>query len=99
MQRQRALKRLRRDLIELERADLNSIAAKPLARNLFEWHVNIKPIEGVYSGVYLHLILTFPESYPVNPPKGIRSAYIRAFSDRPFKSTHHRMLCVLAFIQ
>merc|ERR1719474_2542679 len=67
--KRRALKRLQRDLVELERANLTSIAAIPLDKNFFEWHVNIKPTEGVYAGIYLHLILTFPDSYPNNPPK------------------------------
>jgi ubiquitin-protein ligase len=67
--RQRALKRLQRDLTELERADLTSIAAQPLDRNFFEWHVNIKATEGPYVGVYIHLVLNFPNSYPRDPPK------------------------------
>merc|ERR1719474_1809318 len=67
--KRRALKRLQRDLVELERANLTSIAAIPLDKNFFEWHVNIKATEGVYAGIYLHLILTFPDSYPNNPPR------------------------------
>lgn len=71
--RRRATKRLKRDLIELQRANLSSIAAQPLDNDLFEWHVNIKPTEGAYCGVYLHLILEFPDSYPANPPNGMFS--------------------------
>ena len=40
-----ALARLRRDLLEWERSDIGSIAAKPLENNIFEWHVNICPNE------------------------------------------------------
>ena len=65
-----AKRRLKRDLIELEREGLLSISAAPLDKNIFEWHVNIKPTDGVYSGVYFHLIMIFPESYPTNPPTG-----------------------------
>ena len=63
-----AKRRLKRDLIELETASILSIAAHPIDDNIFEWHVNIKPTDGVYSGVYFHLIMIFPESYPTKPP-------------------------------
>jgi len=68
LRRQRAMKRLKRDLLELERSELTSIAAKPLDSNFMEWHVNIKASEGMYSGIYLHLILDFPDEYPSTPP-------------------------------
>ena len=42
-----AVRRLQRDLVELEQANIASIAAQPLEDNLFEWHVNIKPADGV----------------------------------------------------
>ena len=66
-----AQRRLRRDFIELQRANILSVAAQPLDDNIFEWHVNIKPIDGVYSGVYFHLIMLFPDTYPSDPPRGI----------------------------
>ena len=66
-----AMKRLKRDLIELRRSDLHSIAARPLDHNLFEWHINLRATDGPYSGVYIHLILRFPDSYPSAPPDGM----------------------------
>jgi len=63
-----ARRRLRRDLIELQQANILSIAAHPIDGNIFEWHVNIKPVDGVYSGVHFHLIMTFPPKYPSKPP-------------------------------
>ena len=80
-----AMRRLKRDLIELERANVSSIAAQPLDSNIFEWHVNIKPTDGVYSGVYFHLIMLFPETYPSDPPRGIL-LYLHALYpiSRPF---------------
>ena len=65
-----AKRRLKRDLIELQRTNILSIAAQPLDDNIFEWHVNIKPTDGVYSGVYFHLIMIFPVNYPTKPPSG-----------------------------
>ena len=80
-----AMRRLKRDLIELERADIPSIAAKPcMDDNIFEWHVNIKPTNGVYSGVYFHLIMLFPHSYPTNPPTGNIHRYITLFTNLKF---------------
>ena len=72
-----ATRRLKRDLIELRQQSdtLLCIAAQPKDDNLFEWHANIKPHEGVYSGVIFHLILTFPDSYPNKPPNGMRIFY------------------------
>merc|ERR1719244_2442344 len=63
-----AARRLRQDLLELQRDGICSVAALPLEKNLFEWHVNIKPVDGVYSGVYFHLIMVFPTDYPASPP-------------------------------
>merc|ERR1719273_1251232 len=63
-----AIRRLKRDLIELQRAGIQSIAAHPIDGDIFEWHVNIKPTDGVYSGVYFHLIMRFPHNYPAKPP-------------------------------
>ena len=68
--RKLAQQRLKRDLIELQRANILSISARPLDDDIFEWHVNIKPTDGVYSGVYFHLIMLFPDTYPSDPPKG-----------------------------
>lgn len=64
----RAMRRLKRDLIELERADIASISAHPLDDDIFTWHVNIRPTDGVYVGVYFHLIMQFPVNYPAKPP-------------------------------
>lgn len=63
-----ARRRLRQDLLELQRDGICSVAALPLDKNIFEWHVNIKPLDGVYSGVYFHLIMQFPTDYPASPP-------------------------------
>ena len=75
-----AIRRLKRDLVELQAANFSSIAARPLDTDLFEWHVNIKPTDGVYVGVYFHLIMVFPDSYPTKPPTGIDIyIYIRTY--------------------
>jgi ubiquitin-protein ligase len=63
-----SLKRIMRDYAEYERSPLNTIAAAPLSGNMFEWHVNLKPRDGVYSGKTFHLIIRFPSDYPNKPP-------------------------------
>lgn len=66
-----ALKRLQKDYLEYyqNRDEFSLISAEPLEENLFEWHVNICASDGPYANRPLHLILTFPENYPLSPPK------------------------------
>jgi ubiquitin-protein ligase len=64
-----ASKRLMRDYIEIKNSKDVKIFASPLVDNLFEWHANICPTEGIYSGLILHFILKFNENYPKEPPK------------------------------
>merc|ERR1719242_983777 len=66
--RKRAMKRLRRDLIEVQSANLNFADARPLDDNLFEWHANIRPAAGPYSGISFHFIFKFLDKYPADPP-------------------------------
>ena len=69
LQQSVALRRLRADWEELQQFPLRGIAAAPLAENLQEWHANLTPEHGHYAGLLLHVILSFPDSYPTNPPR------------------------------
>lgn len=64
-----ASKRLMRDYAEIKNSKDIKIFASPLENNLFEWHANICPTQGIYSGIILHFILKFNENYPNEPPK------------------------------
>ena len=64
-----ASKRLMRDYAEIKNSNDIKIFASPLENNLFEWHANICPTQGIYSGIILHFILRFNENYPNEPPK------------------------------
>eukprot|EP01084_Bolivina_argentea_P094727 170316_1 len=69
-----AINRLKREKVELERHKrdglvLVGVAGEPLEQNIAEWHINIKPNNGVYKDICFHLIMTFPATYPVNPPE------------------------------
>ena len=52
-----ASKRLMRDYAEIKNSNDINIFASPLENNLFEWHANICPTQGIYSGIILHFIL------------------------------------------
>ena len=62
----RAAARLVKDLKEVSQRghELTSIAAHPLESNIFEWHANLFD----ESGAALHLVMTFPHTYPAEPP-------------------------------
>ena len=64
-----ASKRLMRDYIEIKNSNDIKIFASPLEDDIFEWHANICPLQGIYSGIVLHFILKFTENYPNEPPK------------------------------
>lgn len=63
-------KRLLKDLRDLEINPLDNISASPLEKDLYTWHVNLRGIKGTpYEGGIFHLIMNFPENYPISPPK------------------------------
>jgi len=63
------VRRLYKDLKELLENPIEGISALPLETNIFEWHANLQATkDSPYKGMILHLILIFPETYPVQPP-------------------------------
>lgn len=61
-----------RDYKELQCSDTPcvGVTAEPLNDNYFCWHANIRgPADTVYKGAVIHCELTFPQNYPVAPPK------------------------------
>jgi len=63
-----AARRLLRDWKEMVASPLSTVTASPLPHNIFTWHCNIRPDEGPYKGIPLHLVLQFPHNYPAQPP-------------------------------
>lgn len=67
-------KRLLRDWKEIQDdPDLKYFAVHPVGDDLFEWHVNFKPTEGLYCGILFHVIVKFNSHlgkplYPHSPP-------------------------------
>jgi ubiquitin-protein ligase len=64
-----AIRRLYRDWKELEqeKANLTTVTALPTS-DMFVWHCNLRPDYGPYAGVIFHLVLHFPQNYPLCPP-------------------------------
>eukprot|EP01084_Bolivina_argentea_P153481 267613_1 len=70
LMKKRASKRLMRDWREWKNCahEAKSITAAPLESNLFEWHCNFCTDTGPLKGIIFHLMIEFPDRYPLNPP-------------------------------
>ena len=66
---QAARRRLFRDYKEVLSCPTPGVSAAPLEDNIFQWHVNLCPFSGPYTGTTLHCVLLFDDSYPTKPPK------------------------------
>jgi ubiquitin-protein ligase len=66
----RALKRIQRDLNEMECEPVGGIGiAKVSSDDDFLYVVNIKIMDGIYEGIIVQMEMTIPETFPVNAPK------------------------------
>jgi len=63
------LKRINKDLKELIESPLDGIGIISLDNDPKKYIVNIKIMSGVYEGYCIQLLLTFPDNYPIHPPK------------------------------
>ncbi|KAJ3049508.1 Ubiquitin-conjugating enzyme E2 J1 [Rhizophlyctis rosea] len=64
-----AMKRLMKELAELQSDPSPEFTAAPLEDNLFEWHFTIRgPAEGGFQGGRYHGRIVFPADYPFKPP-------------------------------
>jgi len=62
--------RLKQDYKEVVNHPLDTINARPLESDMYEWHCNIAgPAGGPYEGIVFHVIFYIPENYPAKPPK------------------------------
>ena len=67
-----SLKRLIHDYNEIthQEVPIPGVSAVPLGEDLYEWHGNIKAItDNDYKGAVLHFKMSFPDNYPIDPPK------------------------------
>jgi ubiquitin-protein ligase len=66
----RALKRIQRDLKEIECDPVGGVGiAKVSSNDDFLYVVNIKIMDGIYEGVIVQMEMTIPDTFPVKPPK------------------------------
>jgi ubiquitin-conjugating enzyme E2 D/E len=64
-----ALRRIQRDMLELERDPVPNVVAAPRdGDDLFEWTVTMVGAEGPHAGWPIHLHVTLPDDYPRSPP-------------------------------
>eukprot|EP01084_Bolivina_argentea_P216471 367763_1 len=65
-----ATKRLLRDLREWKNCChlAKCISAAPLENDIFEWHINFIPDDGPLKDIIFHLVMRFPDNYPLHHP-------------------------------
>jgi ubiquitin-protein ligase len=65
-----SLRRLTRDLRELEADPVPGASLIPIDDNLYKLHCNLIIPSGPYTGLLIHFILNIPDTYPYSSPAG-----------------------------
>ena len=64
-----AIKRISNDIRELQKCPLQGIGMASIDNNPMEYVINMELMMGPYKGYKLQLKMTFPDEYPIKPPK------------------------------
>ena len=63
------VRRLQKELLDIQRNDIPNLSAGPVGENLFEWEaVILGPVETPYEGGIFNLNISIPSNYPFKPP-------------------------------
>lgn len=63
------IKRLKKELDDIEKNDIPNLSAGPINDNLFEWNaVILGPVGTPYEGGVFNLNISIPSNYPFKPP-------------------------------
>ena len=63
------LNRISKDLKEITKSPIEGIGIVSLDNDPKKYVVNMRIMTGVFEGYCLQLLLTFPDNYPINPPR------------------------------
>ena len=77
------LNRINKDLKEIINSPLEGIGIVTLNNDPMKYVVNMKIMSGVFEGYCLQLLLTFPNNYPIRPPR------ILIYPDQCLDNTYH----------
>ena len=75
--------RINKDILEITKSPIEGIGIISLDNNPKEYIVNTRIMSGIYEGYCLQMLLTFPENYPIFPPK------ILIYPGQRFDNTYH----------
>ena len=78
-----SIKRINNDIKELYQNPIEGIGITSLNNDIKKYIVNIMLLTGPYKNYCLQLLLTFPENYPIKPPK------ILIYPDQLFDNLYH----------
>ncbi len=63
------IKRLNKELSDMQKNDISNLSAGPINDNLYEWEaVILGPVETPYEGGVFYLSISIPSNYPFKPP-------------------------------
>ena len=63
------IKRLKKELFDMQKVDTPNLSAGPINDNLYEWEaVILGPISTPYEGGIFNLNISIPSNYPFKPP-------------------------------
>ena len=77
-------KRINHDIKEIYKNPIEGIGIISLENDIKKYVVNLKLLTGPYKDYCLQLLLTFPDEYPINPPK------ILIYPEQLFDNLYHR---------